>query len=317
MIRPKVLLTLLLLVLSACSQAKPSVVQPKAAVSSELPGALLCMIDNHLAAYPQSGLAEADVVYEVLAEGGITRFLAVFYRQNPEVIGPVRSAREYFAEIAAAYDAPYAHAGGHVRALHRIKQLGLLDVDEIYNASPYFWRDQNRKMPHNLYTSADRLMEWADDHNVTLVPPVDWPSDAPLPASKQPADWLKIQYNLSKSYQYVPSYLWRDDCYQRLVNGRPHLDSAGMEITAKAVVVLVAPTKSVIDQVLISEVALIGQGSALIFRDGLVYHGEWVKQSPHDQFQFLYQGTPLALPPDGPIWIQVVGKIDDLIFGQN
>lgn len=317
MVRKGALFALLLLCLTACSPRGHTATKPATAVPPELPGALLCMIDNHLAAYPQSGLAEADMVYEVLAEGGITRFLAVFYRHKPEVIGPVRSAREYFAEIAAAYVAPYAHAGGHMRALERIKQLGLMDVDEIYNAGAYFWRDQTRKMPHNLYTSADKLLEWADAHNVTLSPPEGWPGAMPLAVAEQPADWLKIQYNLSQSYHYVPSYLWQNGSYQRLVNGKPHLDSDGQEITAKAVVILEAPTKSVIDQVLISEVALIGRGTAVIFRDGQVYHGEWVKQSPEDHFQFLYQGSPLPLPTDGPIWIQVVGKIDDLIFGRN
>lgn len=307
---------LLIWLLGGCASALPPTA-PSAQPEPELPGALLCMIDNHLAAYPQSGLAEADVVYEALAEGGITRLLAVFYRQRPELIGPIRSARYYFAEIAAAYQAPLAHAGGHSTALQRIAELQIPDVDEIYNSGTYFWRDGSRRMPHNLYTSADQLLRWAEAHRVSLTPLPSAASARPAAGAGSAIDWLSISYNRSQSYPYVVQYRWQDGRYQRLVNGQPHLDSTGVALHADTVIVLVAPTRSVVDQVLISEVALLGSGVATVFHAGRAWECEWRKATPSEHIQLVYQGQLWPLPSDGQLWVQVIGQASDLAVGQK
>ena len=115
------------------------------------------MIENMVTSRPQSGLDRANLVYEALAEGGITRFLAVFASgEEIEKIGPVRSARTYYLDWAKELSAAYIHVGGSPEALRLIPQYDILDLNQFYN-SPNFWRAKERAAPHNLYTSSELL----------------------------------------------------------------------------------------------------------------------------------------------------------------
>ena len=117
------------------------------------------MLDNFYSARPQAGLAEADIVYEILAEGLITRYMAVFYGNLPESIGPVRSARPYFVEKAFEFDPFYVHVGGSMQALSDIKKIGIADIDGLTSGA--FWRLNHKKAPHNMYTSSEALISEA------------------------------------------------------------------------------------------------------------------------------------------------------------
>lgn len=120
------------------------------------------MINNAPAARPQSGLAQADMVYEVLAEGGITRLIAVYQSYHGDVtIGPVRSIRPYLIGIGESLGALLVHAGGSPEAYSILQQGRKEHLDEITNASAPFWRDSSRKAPHNLYTNEEKLREGA------------------------------------------------------------------------------------------------------------------------------------------------------------
>jgi hypothetical protein len=126
------------------------------------------MIDNYpIDARPQSGLHDAEIVYEVEAEGGITRYLALYLSATPAKIGPVRSARTYFVELVRPYTALYAHAGENDDVWEPLKLLradGFADMEEIVGTPEAFWRDSTREMPHNLYTSVARLRTAAPNH---------------------------------------------------------------------------------------------------------------------------------------------------------
>ncbi len=120
------------------------------------------MINNAPAARPQSGLSQADMVYEVLAEGGITRLVAVYQSYHGDVtIGPVRSIRPYLIGIGDSLHALLVHAGGSTDAYAILQGGGREHLDEITNASAPFWRDSSRKAPHNLYTNEVKLREAA------------------------------------------------------------------------------------------------------------------------------------------------------------
>ncbi len=170
-------LIILLVFISGCGQQPPNppdngqgdYVPPEPVVlEPALPGALLTIVENHSDARPQSGLDQADIVYEMVSEGSITRFLAVFYWKSPEKIGPVRSVRPAFTNIAKAYNSPLAHAGGSTAGLASVRTLGIENLDEIYNASRAFWRSSDRRMPHNLYTSAQRILDEAERKDYTI-----------------------------------------------------------------------------------------------------------------------------------------------------
>ncbi|MPQ42199.1 DUF3048 domain-containing protein [Clostridium tarantellae] len=116
-----------------------------------------CIIENSVNSRPQSGLSEADIVYETLAEGGIPRFLALFNNNSPKKIGPVRSVRPYFIDITKEFNLPFAHCGGSAEALSTISSNNTLQsINEIAQTN-FFWRDNDRAAPHNLYTSAENI----------------------------------------------------------------------------------------------------------------------------------------------------------------
>jgi hypothetical protein len=103
---------------------------------------------------PQAGLSYAQIVYEVVVEGGITRFMAIYAGDMPDVIGPVRSARPTYLEFAAEYDALYGHAGGSPEALQAISGLQVKDLSALAADSRFFYRDGSKVAPHNLFTSS-------------------------------------------------------------------------------------------------------------------------------------------------------------------
>lgn len=123
---------------------------------------LAVMINNAPAARPQSGLSQADIIYEVLAEGGITRLIGIFQSQaGIEKIGPIRSIRPYLIRLGESYGGVLVHAGGSPEAYSIIQKQGKQDLDEIGNAGAFFWRSKDRKAPHNLYSSDEKLRQAA------------------------------------------------------------------------------------------------------------------------------------------------------------
>lgn len=115
------------------------------------------MIENLSTIRPQSGLDKASVVYEALAEGGITRFLVVFAGKEISKIGPVRSARNYYMDWAEEFHGIYAHAGGSPSALAAIKNYDFTVLNALTSDGKYFWRDKTERAPHNLYTKTELL----------------------------------------------------------------------------------------------------------------------------------------------------------------
>ncbi|WP_166243990.1 DUF3048 domain-containing protein [Paenibacillus turpanensis] len=121
------------------------------------------MVENSPAARPQSGLHQADVVYEVLAEGEITRFVAIYQSSPAERIGPVRSIRPYLVKLGDGHDALLVHAGWSPDAMELMQRNKLNHFDQVYGDDKYYWRDSSRKAPHNLYTSIAKIREGAED----------------------------------------------------------------------------------------------------------------------------------------------------------
>lgn len=115
------------------------------------------MIDNHNLAWPQGGLNEAYMVYEIIAEGGETRLMALFKGANVEKIGPVRSARHYFLDYAMENDAIYAHFGESPQAKSDMSKFSIHDIDGIEEDGTTFWRVKDKSAPHNAATSTEKL----------------------------------------------------------------------------------------------------------------------------------------------------------------
>lgn len=323
-----VLLSLLLLITSSC--AKESIVpvdseeplqtqtelvsEPIEEVEKkdpELPGTVIAMIDNHNRARPQSGLDKADIVYEIIAEGGITRYMALFYSQKADILGPIRSARYYFVQLARGYDSPFAHAGGNNDALQLIPELKIKDLDEIYNSGAYFWRDKSRKAPHNLYTSTDKLIEGAQKKGFKLIPLQTMPEGESWQGESHQD--IKLDYS-TKNSNYHVTWHYNGQVYERMINGKPHLMADGTVIIAKNVLVFTAPTKEVIKEEIQSEVDLIGKGDLLYFIDGQKMQGSWEKASASSPIKYTNdKGEPLTIKY-GKTWIQVLPSFSNLSY---
>ena len=146
--------------LSNKNDSEPIVQTPKTLSGTERPIAV--MIDNHIDAMPQAGLLEADIVYEIIVEGGETRLMLILQGKDVDKIGPVRSSRHYFLDYALENDAIYVHYGWSPQAQADISTLGVNNINGIYESEESFWRVQDKYAPHNAVTSMENIMNIAN-----------------------------------------------------------------------------------------------------------------------------------------------------------
>ncbi len=275
--------------------------------SPELSMAFMAMIDNHSGARPQHGLDKADIVYEFICETGITRFLAAFYSQDPVRVGPIRSIRYYYLQVARAYDLPLVHVGGNHDALALRTPLGIKSICAITNAGSTFFVDRQRKSPHATYTTSEAVLSLAEKRGYT-PPPLPQ-----LPAGQCPTgptvDQVEVKY--SSRYKVAWVYDEEEQCYSRLINGSPHLTAEQEPIKAQNIIILEAPVKTVevpVDGIQ-SEINIIGQGKALFLREGKLLSGTWHKDKPESHFEYrLEDGSRLTFAP-GKVWVQQVPSL--------
>lgn len=269
------------------------------------------MIENlYPDARPQSGLSAAGVVYEALAEGGITRFLGIFQEPLPPSFGPVRSLRPYYLDWGLEYNIPVAHAGGSQPALAEIGPLGMKNIDALVYSGSYFFRTSDRAAPHNLYTNADLLTQLLTKLGFATPPtfkPVPRKPDAP---SKTAAPHPTIKINFSTSayavqYNFDPA----SDSYGRILGGTPHIDrNTGKQIFVKNVVVIFTPISygTQPDGKEDVQYHLTGSGQGIVFMDGNAAAINWSKASDSAQTQLTdAAGQPVNLNR-GNTWYEVV-----------
>ncbi|CQR52390.1 DUF3048 domain-containing protein [Paenibacillus riograndensis] len=267
---------------------------------SSLPRPLAVMINNAPAARPQSGISEADILYEVLAEGGITRLIGIFQSHTGVVkIGPIRSIRPYLIDIGESYGGVTVHAGGSPAAYAILQKEKKEDMDEIGRAGAYFWRDKERKAPHNLYSNAAKLREGADKlgyAGTAEVPGYLFTDKDDVPAEGEPAAEFNINF-LLKSYTVSYKYSSERGTYLRGVNGKPHLDlNNGNPVEAANVIVMGADHK-VLDDVGRLQIDIELGGEAVLFQRGQAVKGRWSRK-PEDVIRFVKRdGKEAAMYP--------------------
>ncbi len=269
------------------------------------------MVENHTASRPQSGLDKANIVFEALAEGGITRFLALYTLTDPiQEIGPVRSARPYYIDWARGYNAMYVHIGGSPKALARLNSTNAFDLNQFFN-SQYFYRDKTRDVAseHTLYTSA-KLMQLAllDKQAPTPGDYQPWKYKSDADGSSRPAS-QHITINFSTfSYKVDYEYDPVKNDYARLQAEQPHVMRDGTTIRPKNVVVLTVKRRleEPVDGKGRLEMDTIGEGPARYFLDGKELIGTWSKRSPQDPLDLrLEDGSDVQLNA-GQTWVEIV-----------
>ncbi|HUC79086.1 MAG TPA: DUF3048 domain-containing protein [Candidatus Saccharimonadales bacterium] len=267
------------------------------------------MIENSDEARPQSGLSQAGVVFEALAEGGITRFLALFQEGQPNSIGPIRSARPYFIDWALGFDASYVHVGGSPDALTQIQTDNVKDINEFYYGND-FTRITSRDAPHNVYTSMSTLLSLETTLGYNNSKFTGFPRKVDQPAKVPTA--TNINFSLSSS-DYAVNYLYdkTSNSYLRSEGGATMVDAnTNLELNPKVVIAIVVPwTNGILDAsgAYYTDYADIGSGDAFIFQDGTVVKGVWTKTTPTSQITFTTTSGGVINLNAGQTWITAVG----------
>lgn len=258
------------------------------------------MIENSPDARPQSGLRDAGVVFEAIAEGGITRFLTLFQESQPGYIGPVRSVRPYYLDFLVPFDAPVAHAGGSAVALAQIRQQKIKDLDQSFNPT-YYQRVSSRYAPHNLYTSREQLLKLHKAKGWNSSQFEGFARNKKAEPAEKPSV-TSIAFNISSfNYNSVFKYDSKSNSYPRTMAGKPHIDEkSGKQIAPPVVIALIADHSYA---GIYSVYKNHGKGQAIIFQNGTAVKATWTKKDRKSQLHFVdAAGKDIKLNP-GQTWI--------------
>jgi hypothetical protein len=280
------------------------------AMSDLPPRPIAVRIDNSPNARPHSGLVDADLVYESPTEASLTRFLALFQTNAPEVVGPTRSARLMDVDVVPLHDAMLAYSGASIGVQDRLWQRGLPLLVLEGNASSASWRDNSRSAPHNLYTSIPALREVASDHGWTRGA-----ENIPFTFGDTPESGINAR---GVDIPYVSGYVEfryneETDSYDRIVGGVEARDANSDEIVSpRNVIVMWAPffvgdiapnTRGEIS----NDTDLYGSGPAWVFRNGQQYVVEWRRAEQSQPFRYFDRETGAEIPlSEGKIWINLL-----------
>lgn len=285
------------------------------------------MVENSDAARPQTGLQQADIIYEAMAEGGITRFLCIFNDQQPVKVGPIRSTRLYYIEIQREWDAPLVHYGGPSDADRPSYVYGedskdiKLRLDGLKGGyGEYFWRDQERKAPNNVYTDLTELYTLYDYTPDERDP---FSFEEGVTYNGEMVDTVGLPF-LSKdathtSFVYDPE----TDLFTRYQKGEPFevrtvtQDAEGNQetqtapMTVKNLIVQYANTYTLKNDVKNRRmVDIVDSGEAEYFIGGKHVTGYWERTSREDSTHYyLEDGKPVVLRP-GNTWIALQPNTD-------
>lgn len=305
------------------------------------------MVENSPAARPQSGLGDADVVVEILAEGDITRFTAFYHSRSPVKVGPVRSIRPYYVDLAAAMDAVLVHAGWSQEAMNRVAAGGVDHFDEVYGDGVYYWRSPDRKQPHNLYTSIEGIRRGMDKKRLrsawTPVQPTfgtgnaggearmsgadrESGTDGRLGGSGKAAEAASaaaaaggggeaVRLPYSAGYAVGYTYDAASGQYLRRMNGMPHGDAEmGQQLTAANVLVC-RSTHKVTDSAGRRQVDVQGPGSGYVLSGGKVQAAVWQLRDGLVRAYAADGQQEIPLAP-GVTWIQFVPEAMAVELGE-
>ena len=335
-------LVLLVVTLSACGSSSspvasaPSLAPPSASPSSAAPiptarwaltglprpddataaPALSIKIDNAPAARPQSGLNQADLVFECLVEGGLSRFLAVFQSQSSPLVGPIRSARPVDAALLRALRGGiFSYSGaaeGEIAPVRASARAVLLSRDQSPGS---FFRQPGRSAPQNVFATTEVLRAGAGERGAAQPVPLPLFQYGPPTPGAAAAAFAA----LTVGAQSTSRWTWQGSAWSRQESGRPHLLADGAQVTASNVVVLhVAVRGSGIKDAAGNEdpyVLATGSGRAEFLRDGLLQRGTWSRPSMAAPYVFRTDaGEPMTLTP-GNTWVELVPNAGQATYG--
>jgi Protein of unknown function (DUF3048). len=259
----------------------------------------MVIIENSTAARPQSGISKADIVFETIAEAGIPRLMALFHSESPKEIGPVRSARPYFLMLSKEFGLPFAHCGASEEASNIIKKEKLMSMNEFYNGK-YYWRDQNRKAPHNLYTSAEKITQLISNKGY-VQQPVSFLKFSKEFWDKVPNTANKVDIKLS-TYSGT-TYEFKNGLYYKYMDNVKTVDkSDNSDITVSNIVVQITSIKA-IDSYGRLKITQIGEGKGYVVSGGKYMNIKWSKKDEKSPTILTDEsGNEVSLSPGKTWW---------------
>ena len=297
------------------------------------------MYDNNVGNYAHAGLQDSYINYEIIVEGGLTRIMALFKDKDVALIGPVRSSRHYFLDYALESDAIYTHYGWSTYAENDIKSLHVNNINGLYDDEP-FWRDSKIAAPHNVFTSTNKIYEYAKKKNykttsndwkllnyttdnVVLNKPIGTQTVKNEETGKNEkidienpelikADSLSIPYS---NYQ-IRSYQYNSDkkVYMRFMNGEAHIDKiTNQQLSFKNIIIEKVSNRQ-LDSYGRQELNTTPSGEGYYITNGYALPIKWNKESRTSKTIYKYSNGKEVKINDGNTFIQIIPEVNEPTF---
>ncbi|WP_409252702.1 DUF3048 domain-containing protein [Bacillus sp. SCS-153A] len=267
--------------------------------------AVAVVVNNHPKARPQSGLDKADIVYEVLAEGNVTRFIALFQSEQPEKVGPVRSARDYFIELGQGYDSFFV-AHGYSPEAKRLLTGGTVDnINGMEYDGSLFQRADFRVAPHNSYISFENIKRGAEKVGAEMdIPPAPLDFVKSEEVSGEDAASVEVSYYDHPSFSPVYEYNQGTEKYSRISAGEPLTDYDTDEPVLLDNIFIVEAKHEVVDDAGRREIDLASGGNAYLLQHGKLLKVQWENKDgrivPAGDARFVPGKTWINIIPENP-----------------
>lgn len=261
------------------------------------------MIDNdNDSARPQAGLDEAYLIYEMVVEGGATRFMALYRGDEVEKIGPVRSSRHYFLDYVMENDAIYTHFGWSPKAMTDISAFGINKINGIISSDEsVFWREKKfRGDWHSAYTSIENIKNRAiqrkykteTEHNNGI----EYADTYIIPDGENTAESINLPY--SGKYKTSYKYNEENETYEKYINSKPHTMQSGKTVEVKNIIIQKIPDSSLGDGTDRRNVNTTGSGTGYYITNGKYEKITWSKSSRTGNTTYKKEdGTTLLINP--------------------
>ena len=272
-------------------------------------------IDNNINARPQSGLQEADSVFEILVEGGMTRFLAFFLDNTSKYLGPIRSARPTDPTVVRPYDGTLVVSGATDGLIPTIRELGVPVLEEV--TAPAMFRIGSRKAPHNLYADTELVREVVDSKGYKFLQPGPQPL---YPFGFNQNNWDSGANKITIQYSEFTTVIWKLDGnrYSRFIIDAYSSDKDAVshnfisqdgnysDILSTETIVVIQGALYKDKATTLPSILTVGIGDLFIFNDGKYVQGNWRRTDISENFEFFdLNQNPIEVPPSSQ-WIHIV-----------
>ena len=274
-------------------------------------------MDNHWNARPQSGIEQADAVFEVVVESGITRFIALFHHSDSDWVGPMRSARPTDWTLIKPLNGVLAISGGQPWITRRITGNGVPLIGDYGPPLTARWRE--REAPHNLYVDTYEVRRVAAERGLSQEPPAPLFNRGPLSG---PAEAVATYVFFDWSETVDAVWRWDGDQYLRSVDGEPHRwrtreGGETGQISAEVLIVLMVEGYRACPQGEGSCVPAwdtVGENRAIVFAEGRYVEGRWRRDDAGDWFTITDPGGDEITVPPGRMWMMIYPETADLVW---